>query len=202
MSESGASDEEEVTSRPLALLRKPTIWICGAFYFFYQGVEVTFNAWIVVFMLRARRADHTLASLASSTFWIGTTVGRYALGLVTERFGVALSVAAYITLALCFQLMLNLVMDVTATMVLLAANGFFVAPLFPSGIVLLVSRLQAHVHMRAVALLIALGQVGGAIAPLAVGFMADSLGIRHLFELVCGLTATMLVLWIVFARSG
>lgn len=130
------------------------------------------------------------------------TVGRYVLGLVTERFGVAMSVAVYITLAFCFQLMLNLVTDVNATMVLLAANGFFVAPLFPSGIVLLVSRLEAHMHMRAVALLIALGQVGGAIAPLAVGFMADSLGIRHLFELVCGLTATMLVLWIVFARSG
>lgn len=98
--------------------------------------------------------------------------------------------------------MLNLVTNVKATMILLAANGFFVAPLFPSGIVLLVSRLAPQVHMRAVALLIALGQVGAAVAPLAVGFMADSLGIRHLFEVVCGLSATMLVLWMVFTRTG
>lgn len=153
-------------------------------------------------MLRVRKADEVVASLASSTFWIGMTVGRYALGLVTERHSVSASVAVYISLALGFQLLLNLVTDVKSTMVLLAANGMFVAPLFPSGIVLLVSRLDVEQHMPAVALLIALGQVGGALATLAVGFMADSLGIQHLFELMCGLSAVMLVAWIALVRVG
>lgn len=182
------------------LLRQPIIYISGAFYFLYMAVEATFTGWIVVFMLRARHAPSTTAGLASSTFWLGMTVGRYALGLVTERSGVGKAVSVYIVLALVTQVLLNLVTNLYAIMALLAANGAFIAPLFPSGIVLLVSRLQAHMHMRAVALLIALGQVGGALTQLAVGFMADSLGIRHLFEMVCGISVLMLVAWIVFAR--
>lgn len=146
-------------------------------------------------MLRVRNADPTVAGLSSSTFWLGMAVGRYTLGLVTERYGVSGTVAIYIALALGLQVMLNLVKDISFTMVLLAANGFFVAPLFPSGIVLLVSRLRAEENLSAVALLIALGQVGGSLATLAVGFMADSLGIRHLFEMMCGLSAVMLAVW-------
>lgn len=188
--------------KPSSLLRHPAIWVCGAFYIAYQGVEATLTGWIVVFMLRARHATLNVASSASSIFWVGMAVGRYALGVVTERFGVSKSVAIYITLALLSQVLLNLVTDINLTLILLAASGFFVAPLFPSGIVLLVSRLETRLHMPAVAFLIALGQVGAALATVAVGFMADAIGIRHLFEVMCGLSALMLALWIWFARSG
>lgn len=189
-------------AKPQSLLRQPVIWLFGAFYFFYQGVELIFTGWIVVFMLRVRHADNTVAGLASSLFWIGMAVGRYTLGPVTERFRVARSVAVYITFALCCQIMLNVASEVAVTMVLLAANGFFAAPLFPSGIVLLVSRLPSSIRIRGVAFLIALGQVGGALSTLAVGFMADTLGIRHLFLVMCGMSAAMLILWIIIVRLG
>lgn len=196
-----SDDGETASNKPTHLLRQPIIYISGAFYILYMAVEATFTGWIVVFMLRARHAPSSTAALASSTFWLGMTAGRYILGLVTERFGVGKAVGAYIVLTLALQVLLNMIRDVNVILVLLAANGAFIAPLFPSGIVLLVSRLQAHMHMRAVALLITLGQVGGALTQLAVGFMADSLGIKHLFEVVCGISALMLVAWMVFARA-
>ena len=126
--------------------------------------------------------------------------GRYALGPVSECFGVGAAVTVCIFLGLCCQLAMNVAGNVTAILLLLAANGFFMGPLFPSGIVLLVSGNQSGTSMELVAIAIAMGQVGAALAPLAVGFMATHLGIQYLFAVVCGLSAAMLLLWITFAR--
>ncbi len=109
---------------------------------------------------------------------------------------------AYIMVSICLQVSLWVVDSVSVTLILLGANGFFIAPIFPSGIVLLVSRFPPQVQMGAVAIAIAAGQLGGAIAPLGVGFMATHLGIAYLLEVVCGLSTLMLLVWIAISRLG
>ena len=144
--------------------------------------------------------DPSVAGLSSSVFWIGMALGRYLLGPVSDRFGVRRSVAAYIIIAFIFQIGLGLVNDSIGSLVILGFNGFMIAPLYPSGIVILVSRLPKQSQLTAVAVAMGLGQMGAAVAPLGVGFMATHLGMQHLIEVVCVLSVLMLAAWAVFTR--
>ena len=183
-----------------SLLRNMALWMCGVFYFLYQGVEACFTDWIVVYMRRARNLDPSTAGYSSSVFWVGMAAGRYALGLGSERFGVGRSVTIYIIVALCAQVGLGLVWNTVATFWFLALNGFLIAPLFPSGIIVLVSLVAPQSQLKIVALAIAIGQLGAAAAPLGVGFMATRLGMHHLIEVICGLSFLMLLVWVAFIR--
>jgi MFS family permease len=127
-------------------------------------------------------------------------LGRYSLGPVSDRFGVHITVAVYIVVAMFFQIGLGIVQSATATLVILGLNGFMVAPLYPSGVVVLVSRLPLRSQLTAVAIAMGLGQMGAAVAPLGVGFMATKLGMQHLIEVVCGMSILMLLVWIAFSR--
>ena len=127
-------------------------------------------------------------------------LGRYLLGPVSDRLGVRRSVAAYIIIAFVFQIGLGLVKNSTGSLVILGFNGFMIAPLYPSGIVVLVSRLPKQSQLTAVALAMSLGQMGAAVAQLGVGFMATHLGMQHLIEVVCVLSVLMLAAWAVFTR--
>jgi fucose permease len=163
-------------------------------------VEASFTDWIVVYMRRARHMDPSTAGYSSSIFWIGMTAGRYALGPVSERFGVGQSVTIYIIFAMCTQVGLGLVRDTLATFLFLALNGFLIAPLFPSGIVVLVARVAPQSQLTVVAIAIAVGQLGAAAAPLGVGLMATKLGMHHLIEVICGLSVLLLLAWGAFIR--
>lgn len=171
------------------------------FFFVYQGIEAAFTDWIVVYMRRVQHMDPSLAGLSSSVFWTGMALGRYLLGPVSDRFGVRISVAVYILVAIVLQIGLGAINNKIASMILLGLNGFMIAPLYPSGVVVLVSQLPLRSQLTAVGLAMALGQMGAAVAPLGVGFMATKLGIQHLIGVVCILSILMLIAWGVFARS-
>lgn len=189
----------ETHANPSAL-RIPLVWTCALFFFIYQGIESVFTDWIVVYMQRVGNMDSFLAGLSSSIFWTGMALGRYSLGHVSDRFGVRRSVAAYIVIAIVFQVGLGWMNDSVGLLVLLALNGFMIAPLYPSGIVVLVSRLPGASQLTSVAVAMGLGQVGAAVAPLAVGFMATRLGLQHLIEVVSILSVLMLTSWALFSR--
>jgi fucose permease len=69
--------------------------LCAIFLLGYVGVEVSLGGWVVQFMLRVRSADAFDAGMASVGFWLGLTVGRATLGLLTPRIGVKLSLMIF-----------------------------------------------------------------------------------------------------------
>ena len=128
-------------------------------------------------------------------------VGRYALGPVTERVGLRTSVLTYIVVTCCAQFVLMVLRQISGTLVVLGVCGFFFAPLFPSGIVLLSSRHLPEDRTRVVAAVIALGQIGGAIVPYGLGLLATHLGTRYLFHVTLSLSIVLLGLWVAVSRS-
>ena len=188
-------------AKPVNPLRIRATWMCGVFYFVYIAIESTYSDWIVVFMRRARHTDYTTAGLASSIFWVGMSVGRVGLGPVTEHFGLKLSVVSYILISVCLQILFKLFVNVTISLILLGMNGVVLAPMFPSGLVLLATKLPMQAHVGAVAAAAAFGQIGGASVPLGVGFMADRIGIDRLLDAVLGLTVVMMVIWLLYCRT-
>ena len=131
---------------------------------------------------------------------MGMAVGRYALGPASERFGVSRSVAAYIVIAIGLEAALGLQRDTVATFAFLGLVGCMLAPLYPSGIVVLTSRVPARAQLTLVAIAMAIGQLGGAAAPVGVGFMATRLGMQHLLQVVGALSVLMMLSWIAFIK--
>ena len=151
-------------------------------------------------MRRIRHYEPLQASLSSSSFWTGMAIGRLLLGFVTQYFGLGISITTYITLSTVLQILFRTVPQPSLSLILLGLNGFFCGPLFPSGILLLATKLPQKTHVSAVAAAAAMGQVGGAVAPLGIGLLADRFGIGHLLDVVLALSVSMLVVWILFSR--
>ena len=127
-------------------------------------------------------------------------IGRYALGAVTERVGLHTSVSSYIAAACCAQLGLMVLNQVPVTLAVLGICGFFLAPLFPSGIVMLSTRTPPENRTKVVAAVIALGQVGGAVVPYGLGLLATHLGTQYLLHVTLGLSVLLLGSWAVITR--
>lgn len=126
--------------------------------------------------------------------------GRVLLSPVTEKVGLQTSVAAYIVLSTIAQAAFKFVDSVSVLFSMLAVVGFFFGPFFPSGIVLLAKKLPVQAHVGAVSAAAAMGQVGGSVCPLIVGFMADAFGIARLLDVATVLTILLLLVWIAFCR--
>ena len=153
-----------------------------------------------MFLVRTRHADTATAASASSIFWLGMAIGRYALGPVTERVGLHISVSSYIVVACCAQLGLMTLNQIPGTLAVLGVCGFFLAPLFPSGIVMLSTRTPPQNRTQVVAAVIALGQIGGAVVPYGLGLLATHLGTQFLLHVPLGLSVLLLMIWAVISR--
>ncbi|KAK5081602.1 hypothetical protein LTR05_007733 [Lithohypha guttulata] len=189
-------EEMETGSSP----RTKLVWLCGLFYFVYLGAESSFTNWTPTYMQRIRHADSTTASLSSSIFWLGMALGRFFLGPVTEYFGLPVSVSAYILLGTLSELIFKLTSSIKVALFTLSGCGFFLGPMFPSGVLLLSQKLNKQQYVGGVALAAAFGQIGGAGAPLIIGFMADRLGLQHLTDVVLVLFILLLMTWMLFCR--
>lgn len=136
--------------------------------------------------------------MATSFLWVGIAAGRYTLGPITERFGLRAAVTAYILSAILFQIILMFITNITAFLALMAAIGFSISTVFPSGIVLLVNNAGVPVEKQTavVAVAIAAGQVGAAIAPVGIGFLSARVGMGRFLDIVLGFSIAMLLAWI------
>lgn len=128
------------------------------------------------------------------------TLGRFSLGPVTQRFGLEKCMIGYITLSTILQILFKLTSNPAMSLVVLGANGFCLGPMFPSGIVLLASKMSSHSIIGAIATVNAMGQIGGASAPLAIGLLADRFGIVYMLDVVLGLSLVLLAIWLAFCR--
>lgn len=181
-------------------LRTKAVWVCGIFFLIYVGIESSFTDWAIEFMRRVRHLDPTLASLSSTIFWIGMTLGRLSLGPVTEKFGLERCMVGYITLSTTFQILFKLTSDAALSLLFLGLNGICMGPMFPSGIILLATKVSSQTSINAIATVNAMGQLGGASAPLAIGILADHFGIGRMLDVVLGLSLVLLAIWLGFCR--
>jgi fucose permease len=160
----------------------------------------SFTDWIVVFLIRTRYVDAATAASASSVFWVGMALGRYALGAASERIGMRMAILGYIITAIGAQLFLISLVQLSGILVMLGVCGFFLAPLFPSGIVVLASQTEPRNRVSIVAGTIAMGQLGGAIVPFGLGLLATHVGIEYLLHVTLGLSVVLFVLWTIVSR--
>jgi fucose permease len=98
-------------------------WLCAIFLLGYVGVEVSLGGWVVQFMIRVRNANSFDAGMASVGFWLGLTIGRATLGLLTPSIGVKLSLLIFIPLTMGLELVFWLVPQFHVSAVAIAFGG-------------------------------------------------------------------------------
>lgn len=194
------SDAQSGGTGNSSIFRHKVTWICALFFLAYVGTEGAIAGWIVTFMLRARRASPYLASLSSSGFWIGQAAGRFTLGAATDRVGIRRATSAYLSVAVIAQLLLTLVDVAGVSLVAVIVIGFFLGPLFPSGIVMIAGLLPKGMHVAAVSFVASVGQLGAALLPFALGSLAQWAGIRVFQVFILAMLMVTLSAWTAFPR--
>ncbi|KAK4935021.1 hypothetical protein LTR10_023833 [Elasticomyces elasticus] len=183
----------------LAGNRKP-IMLCGLYCFLYVGVETSMGGWLATYCARDLHATPSVAALATSLFWTGQMLGRFMLGPLAKLVGLRGIVLLFGCISIALQLFLRWQESLTPTLCLAAAIGFVTGPLFPSGMLMLTRRLPKSIHVPAVAITCSVGQIGGAGAPFIIGLVAQTSGIQRMFDVVLGLSFSLLLVWLWFSR--
>ena len=151
-------------------------------------------------MLRVRAASPYVAGLCASGFWIGMAFGRVLLGFATERYGERWSVIVYIAFAVALEVVFRIVDSIAVSLVAVTLLGFFLGPVFPSGVVMVGRLMPKHLHLSALAIAAAVGQIGGASFPFAVGALTQRWGVQIFQVIIMGLLLLVLLSWLSFPR--
>ncbi|KAL6714773.1 hypothetical protein ACLMJK_008199 [Lecanora helva] len=186
-------EEKGMTRRAL---RNKVTWICSALFLTYVGTEVSLGGWIVTFMLRVRHARPFPSGMTATGFWLGLTVGRIILGFITPKIGEGPAISVYIVFAVGLQLIFWLVPQFFVSAIAIALVGFFIGPIFPSGVVAATKLLPTELHVAAIGFSAAFGGGGAAVLPFAVGAIAQARGVQTLQPIVVALLAGLLGIWL------
>ncbi|KAK5441458.1 hypothetical protein LTS15_011224 [Exophiala xenobiotica] len=176
------------------------ILMCSLYCFVYVGTEASLSGWLTSYMIRNRHMSPSIAALATSLYWVGMVLGRFSLGPLARLAGLRLTVIVFICTSIGLQVLFRLQASLPLSLCLAVGIGFVAGPIFPSGILTMTRRLPKSIHVRAVALTCAVGQLGGAGAPFFIGVVAQTSGIERLFDVVLGLSLTLLLVWLWFSR--
>ncbi|EWZ81103.1 hypothetical protein FOWG_15088 [Fusarium oxysporum f. sp. lycopersici MN25] len=131
--ENSAGGEDTGAGTKEALKSKVT-WLVGL------------GGWIVTFMLRTRKATAFASGISGSGFWAGQTLGRAALGFVTERYGERICITIYLAFAVAMQLIFWLVPSFMASAIAVVFLGVFLGPMFPGAITVTAKLLPKRIH--------------------------------------------------------
>ncbi|KAH8895773.1 MFS general substrate transporter [Thozetella sp. PMI_491] len=193
-----ASGEASISWREM--FRYRATWVCAAYFLVYVGTEAGISDWVVYFMTEARHTSPYFSSLCSSAFGAGMGIGRLFLGVVTDKIGPRRAVVCYLICAIISEALFATVTDPNASMVCISLTGFFVGPLYPSGIVTLARLIPKHLHISVVVFVATLGQVGAAVFPFGIGALVDILGVQVFQAVILAQLVATLVIWFMFPR--
>ncbi|KAJ3466222.1 hypothetical protein MRS44_006880 [Fusarium solani] len=172
----------------------------SAFMLLYVGAEITIGGWLVTFMLNVRNGTPSASSLVASGFWIGITVGRFALGWITSYFGEKIMVSAYLVVAIGLELAFWLGKEFVVSAIMAALVGLSIGMVMPASIRMMTKILPVEKHIVSVGFGTAFAISGASIFPFAVGALAQAGGVQVLQPVILALFAVQLLLWLFVTR--
>ncbi|KAM0512945.1 hypothetical protein ACHAPE_008304 [Trichoderma viride] len=185
----------------LKILNNRVTLTLSAFMVLYAGSEVTIGGWLLTFLMSVRKGSPTASSLATSGFWIGVTVGRFALGWITGYIGERIMVSLYLVSAIALELVFWFGQKFAVSAVMAALIGVSTGMIMPSGIRLMTKLLPPEKHLVSVGFATAFAVSGSSIFPFAVGALAQAYGVQVLQPVALALFGAQLLLWLFISRG-
>jgi MFS transporter, FHS family, L-fucose permease len=183
---------DAVLSRSIWSYRHTVLAALGIF--FYVGVEVGLASIAVNYFKTQGMSTASTASYLLSLYWFGALVGRLlGAGIMTRvKPGKLLGIFGFTAAALIVISMFTTGEVAIGTLVLC---GFFNSVMFPTIFTLGIAGLGPMTSKGSGLIMTAV--VGGAIVPLAIGALADKVGIQHSFVIpaICYLYIAYYGLW-------
>ncbi|RSL42656.1 hypothetical protein CEP53_012081 [Fusarium sp. AF-6] len=194
------SSSGQAHSFTLSVFKDKVTLLFSAFMLIYVGAEITIGGWLVTFMLNVRNGTPSASSLVASGFWIGITVGRFALGWITSYFGEKIMVSAYLVVAIGLELAFWLGEEFVVSAIMAALVGVSIGMVMPSSIRMMTKILPVEKHIVSVGFGTAFAVSGASIFPFAVGALAQAGGVQVLQPVILALFAVQLLLWLFVTR--
>lgn len=99
-----------------------------------------------------------------------------------------------------FELIFWLVPQFYVSAVAVALQSFFLGPLYPAAVVAAAKLLPRHLHVTSIGFAAAVGGIGAAVFPFAVGAIAQSKGVQVLQPFILALLVAILGIWLALPR--
>ncbi len=143
----------------------------------YVGAEIGLSTWMSVLLERELGAAPAIAASGLSLLWLGLGFGRIAGGFVAGRIGDARLLLWTIGMATVLMGALLVASDPWVVMACSFGLGFCFGPVFPT-LVSAATGANPHRSGAVMAIVVAIGALGGAIFPASIGWAADTVGLR------------------------
>ena len=187
-----AKDGDPILSRSILSYRHTVLGAVGIFL--YVGVEVGLASIAVNYFSSQGMSTAKTASFLVSLYWLGALVGRLlGAGIMTKvKAGTLLGAFGFTAAALIAISMFTSGGVAIGTLVLC---GFFNSVMFPNIFTLGIAGLGPMTSKGSGLIMTAV--VGGAVVPLAIGALADKVGIQHSFVIpvICYLYIAYYGIW-------
>ncbi|MCJ1258271.1 hypothetical protein MMC24_006102 [Lignoscripta atroalba] len=181
-------------------LRLPAVWLLSLFYFFYLGASFTAGGWVVEYLVQVRNGSLASVGYIPAGVAGGSFLGRLLLAEPTFRLGERRMLLLYCVLALTLQLVFWLVPSIIASAVALSFMGFFLGPLFATGISVGSKLFPQKIQPAALGFVFVLAQAGAAIFPAVTGLIASRAGVGVLQPILVGLLVIMGISWMLVPK--
>lgn len=181
-----------------AALRLPLVWLGAVFLLFYVGAEVTVGVWSYSYLTEQSGLAELLSGWLVSGYWLGLTLGRVVLGRATRRFGNLLVIQLCLGGTAAGMLLLWLGPGAPSAALGLLLAGFSLGPIFPTMIAVISAVVPQRLLPSAIGFMASLGAGGAALFPWVAGNLAEGLGLWAILPYAIGLTAMILILWLLF----
>ncbi len=181
------------------VVRSPLVWLCGFLLFFESGNEFLVGGWISTHLQRTFGVVPATAAFVLAGYWAAVMAGRLLSARLVRRVPKATLIGSSAALALAAAVILALSPSgaLAAAGAVLIGLGF--AAIYPTTLAI-VGESFAALSGTAFSLVIAVGLVGGMLAPWLAGQIAQASSLRHGLLLAVFDCAMIIVLAFVIAR--
>ena len=183
-------------------LRDVRIWLGGALFFFYCGLEFSVGLWTFSLLTDVRGVSTAQAGIWVSLYWGMFTVGRIVMGFIANRFSAANMIVFGLILGAIGTLLLALTEHVYLNLVAIIAIGFAYAPLYPAMVSTTMNRVGVKHFNNAMGLQVTGASLGIATLPGLIGLIASSTSLSIYPWLLLVITAILASLTIIAVRLG
>lgn len=173
-----AVEPEEETSQESTvtiweMLKKPAVRWAGLAFFTACAVEITCGTWCSTFFVEARGLPADAAARYALCFYVGMALGRFASGVLANRFSSwsLIHMGEWILFVAILLLLLPLPVPVGILALFLA--GFGVGPLYPNMMHLTPVNFGANASQTVIGIQMAFCYVGSMAAPALFGWIAQ-----------------------------
>lgn len=180
-------------------LKNHITWLLALLIMFYQGSEVSMGGWCVTYLIDYKGGDINSIGYVASAFWFGLTMGRLLLTHPAYKlFGARRSLLIMCLLTLLVVILSWVLPHVIAASAFVAVAGVWIGPAYSLivGTSVKPGMLPRKIQIVSTTIITAFGSLGGALFPLIIGLIGESVGSYVLFPVFICLYSLMIVLWL------